>query len=182
MERDGLAELIAEGLTVRAIAERLGVTRATVRYWMEKHALVTPRGQQWRASHSVRDELATARVGVCPRHGEVRFVRRDVGFRCERCRTEAVTERRRQVKRTLVAEAGGCCRACGYDRCIAALQFHHRDPATKSFTVAGQGLTRSLAASRAEAAKCVLLCANCHAEVEAGQRAVPYTSASADPG
>jgi predicted HNH restriction endonuclease len=31
-----------------------------------------------------------------------------------------------------------------------------------------QGVTRSLAAARAEMAKCVLLCANCHAEVEAG--------------
>ena len=33
---------------------------------------------------------------------------------------------------------------------------------------AARGVTRSLAAARAEAAKCVLLCANCHAEVEAG--------------
>jgi hypothetical protein len=30
-----------------------------------------------------------------------------------------------------------------------------------------RGITRSLARLRAEAAKCVLLCANCHAEVEA---------------
>jgi ribosomal protein L30E len=29
-------------------------------------------------------------------------------------------------------------------------------------------LTRSLDAVRAEAAKCVLLCANCHSEAEAG--------------
>jgi hypothetical protein len=31
-----------------------------------------------------------------------------------------------------------------------------------------QGVTRSLAAARVEMAKCVLLCANCHAEVELG--------------
>jgi ribosomal protein L30E len=31
-----------------------------------------------------------------------------------------------------------------------------------------QGAARSIAAARAEMAKCVLLCANCHAEVEQG--------------
>ena len=56
---------------------------------------------------------------------------------------------------------------CGYARSIAALHFHHVDRATKSFAVAGRGITRSLEAARAELAKCVLLCANCHAEVEA---------------
>jgi hypothetical protein len=37
------------------------------------------------------------------------------------------------VKEILVAEAGGSCLICGYDRYAGALQFHHLDPATKSF-------------------------------------------------
>ncbi len=60
-----------------------------------------------------------------------------------------------------------------YDRCVQALEFHHIDPATKSFSLSQKGVTRSLAAARAEAAKCVLLCGNCHAEVEAGVTALP---------
>ncbi len=56
----------------------------------------------------------------------------------------------------------------GYVRHIGALQFHHRPGETKQFGVADRGLTRSLQAVRAEAAKCVLLCTNCHSEVEAG--------------
>jgi 5-methylcytosine-specific restriction endonuclease McrA len=71
-----------------------------------------------------------------------------------------------------VEEAGGCCRLCGYDRCVSALQFHHLNPAEKSFTLSNAGFTRSIAKARAEASKCVLLCANCHAEVEAGLRDV----------
>ena len=61
---------------------------------------------------------------------------------------------------------------CGYDRCSRALGFHHVDPATKSFTVAFGGLTRSIERARAEARKCVVLCANCHMEVEAGIRSL----------
>jgi cytochrome c553 len=67
----------------------------------------------------------------------------------------------------LVDEAGGRCALCGYDRCIICLTFHHVDPTAKLFqmtTASG----KSLAAYRAEATKCVLLCSNCHGEVEAG--------------
>jgi len=77
------------------------------------------------------------------------------------------------MKELLVQEAGGRCIVCGYDRHIGALQFHHRDPSEKRFALAGEGVTRALNAARVEAAKCVLLCANCHAEVEAGATPLP---------
>lgn len=110
----------------------------------------------------------------CPRHGLTRFhLRRDGSHRCGRCSSESVSRRRRRVKETLVKEAGGRCMICGYSRYIGALEFHHRDPATKSFGLGCGGLTRSLDKARAEAAKCVLVCANCHAEVEAAIVALP---------
>ena len=65
-------------------------------------------------------------------------------------------------------EAGGRCQLCGYGRYQGALQFHHLDPTTKEFAISRQGVTRAFAELREEAAKCILLCANCHAEVEAG--------------
>lgn len=83
---------------------------------------------------------------------------------------EHVSAWRRNTKRKLVAEAGGACRECGYGACAAALQFHHLDPQAKAFALSDKGVARSMAALRAEAAKCILLCANCHAEVEAGHR------------
>jgi hypothetical protein len=108
---------------------------------------------------------------VCTRHGRTTFRLEGRGYyRCKRCRQERVSEWRRNVKRRLVREAGGACRLCGYDRCPAALQFHHLDPGAKSFALSREGVTRSLAEALAEARKCVLLCANCHAEVEAGYR------------
>jgi hypothetical protein len=80
------------------------------------------------------------------------------------------------VKRILVEEAGSRCALCGYDRCQAALEFHHLDPASKSFGIAGKGFTRSIDELRAEASKCVLLCANCHAEVEVGFVSIAETA------
>ena len=77
------------------------------------------------------------------------------------------------MKEVLVAEAGGACAICGYSRCLAALEFHHLDRAEKRFAVGGRGITRSMAEARAEVRKCALLCANCHAEVEAGFAEAP---------
>jgi predicted HNH restriction endonuclease len=84
-----------------------------------------------------------------------------------------VSSRRRQVKQVLVREFGGACRLCGFDKYEGALHFHHLDPTTKVFQLGGRGLTRSLETLRREARKCVLLCANCHAMVEAGVATLP---------
>lgn len=78
-----------------------------------------------------------------------------------------MTRRHRKVRATLVAEAGGACVLCGYARCEWNLHFHHVEPAEKAFSMT-MASGKSLAAYRAEAPKCVLLCANCHGEVEAG--------------
>ena len=56
---------------------------------------------------------------------------------------------------------------------MAGLHFHHLQAADKAFGLSGRGMAVSLEAARAEAAKCVLLCSNCHAEVEAGLASPP---------
>ncbi len=86
---------------------------------------------------------------------------------------DRVSARRRLVKQILVEEAGGRCVTCGYDRYVDALHFHHRDKSKKSFALSRKGATMALAKLREEAKKCVPLCANCHAEVEAGLRTLP---------
>jgi excisionase family DNA binding protein len=166
MEREPLEALVEEGLSIQQMAERLGVGATTVRHWLRRHGLMTVR-----ARHRI-DALRGAQIVMreCRHHGLTAWVRAGTGgrYRCKRCRIEHVSARRRRVKRILVEEAGGCCILCGYDRYDGALQFHHRDPSTKSFALSVQGVARSLEKARAEAAKCVLICANCHAEVEEG--------------
>lgn len=84
-----------------------------------------------------------------------------------------MNRRRRRVKDLLTAELGGACALCGYDRCPGALQFHHVDRTTKAFGLSTRGIARAYAIAREEAEKCVLLCANCHAEVESGFASLP---------
>ncbi|HEX8120746.1 MAG TPA: helix-turn-helix domain-containing protein [Solirubrobacteraceae bacterium] len=171
--REALEALVAAELTTREIAQRLGMSQANVRYWLRRHELRVIRARGVRQSDAEQASGTLVR-GDCPRHGPEMFVRRpDGAWRCTRCRVAAVTERRRRVKALLVEEAGGACALCGFSRTLAALQFHHVDPQTKRFAVAGAGVARSLEAARAEAAKCVLLCATCHAEVEAGAVTLP---------
>jgi len=162
--REELVDLIESGMTIAAIAAALDRSETTVQYWLKRHGLQTERARG--LSAPVPGEVVLRR---CRRHGFTLFVVTRAGTRrCKRCRSAAVTTRRRRVKQILVAEAGGRCVRCGYDRYAGALQFHHVDPAEKSFTLAERGLARSIAKARAEVAKCVLLCANCHAEIEGG--------------
>jgi transposase len=163
--RAALQPLVEAGMSIREIALALSVSSGTVRHWLRKHGLRTqPR------HYSLRGEpKPEAIVRECALHGWTTFVR--VGarrYRCGRCNSESVAARRRRIKEILVREAGGCCRICGFAQYIGALQFHHLDPASKAFSLGREGVTRSLAKAREEAHKCVLLCANCHAMVEAG--------------
>ena len=179
-----LRSLVEEGASIERMADEFGAGRSTIRYWLQKLGLETERSTRLRESKAACADGAKRTHMKCPKHGLSVFVARSDGrFRCGQCRVAAVAKRRRSLKRILVEEAGGKCTLCGYSRCHRALEFHHLDPGAKRFALARGGQTRSLARLRAEARKCVLLCSNCHAEVEAGIAAVPLNSVpDADPG
>jgi hypothetical protein len=178
LTREQLEPLVAHGNSIRAMADELGVSYTTVRHWLRRYGLTTRRAVRLSATAAARASGAATAVALCSRHGRTAFGRSPAGrYRCLKCRAEAVAARRRRVKKALVEAAGGCCVLCGYNRSPAALQFHHREPADKSFGLAGRGVARSLDAALAEARKCVLLCATCHAEVEAGVATLPAIAA-----
>lgn len=185
LERERLAALVAEGSSYRKMADELGVSTTTVQYWLKKFELRT-KGSMRRGEGTASRVAGLAVIRRhCRHHGETDFFLEGRGsYRCLKCRRERVKARRRQVKETLVAEAGGRCSVCGYDRSAAALRFHHLDPSDKTFGLAERGLTRSIARCREETRKCALICANCHAEVESGtlQLPVQLKSAVVNPG
>jgi transposase len=174
VDPDRLRELIDGGATIREAAADLGVGYSTVRHWLKRLNLETATLRRRREDKGAR---AGGRLGVtrvCPKHGKTIFVARsEGGYRCGKCRMEAVSAWRRRVKRRLVKRAGGACELCAYRRYAGALQFHHVDAKSKAFSISRNGTTRSWAELCAEADKCALLCANCHAEVEAGVADLP---------
>ena len=124
---------------------------------------------------------STAQLRECKHHGlEHHFVGAGPGkprrWKCKRCMGEWVTRRHHKVRSIVVAAAGGSCVVCGYSRCPSALHFHHVDPTTKSFDV-NPSSGKALAKYMEEARKCVLVCANCHVEIEAGVTPCPPLSA-----
>jgi hypothetical protein len=174
ISRAALEPLVNEGLTLGQIAAKFEVSIKTVHYWVRNHGLPRPVDVRARDTKERLRSGDTRAMRKCRHHGYVEFtLDRRGSWRCRQCRQDAVAERRRKVKRILVEEAGGECRLCGYDKAIGALQFHHLDPATKHFGLAQRGHTVGIALARAEAAKCVLLCANCHVEIETGVTTLP---------
>jgi hypothetical protein len=79
----------------------------------------------------------------------------------------AVAKRRKKIRQMALDYLGGKCSLCNYNRCEAALDFHHIDEKTKNFGLSQSGLTRSWERTKEELNKCVLLCANCHREIHA---------------
>lgn len=102
----------------------------------------------------------------CQKHGQTQyfFERSTKKWRCGQCRVEGTQRRRNKLKLMALEYKGGKCQKCGYDKCPAALDFHHRDESEKSFGISKGGNTHGWDKLKVELDKCDILCANCHRE------------------
>jgi hypothetical protein len=91
---------------------------------------------------------------------------------CRECIKADHTLVRRRIKSQCVAYKGGACELCGYDKCEAAMDFHHLDPNHKDFNVA-KARSNKFESIKRELDKCILLCANCHREIHVGAANLP---------
>lgn len=65
-----------------------------------------------------------------------------------------------------IMSKGGKCEICGYDKNLAALDFHHLDSKQKEFQIDIRKFANSkLSDLEVELDKCIILCANCHREM-----------------
>ncbi len=76
---------------------------------------------------------------------------------------------RKKAREYLSIAFGGKCTICGYDKTIAALDYHHINPDEKDF-VLSKAMRNGSAWSKivAEARKCTIVCCRCHREIHAG--------------
>lgn len=151
MESVVLDDLVKQGKTQREIAEILGKSKTTVRYWLEKHNL-----------------LGSRRVS-CNKCGETDVAKFLKGrwHTCKKCRANLATERHRKLKRKAVAYKGGECELCGYKKCLGALDFHHLNPEEKDLKWRTMR-SWTFEKVKQELDKCMLVCKNCHAEIHYG--------------
>jgi len=78
----------------------------------------------------------------------------------------AQQSRGKKRKLELIELLGGCCTACGYDKNYAALEFHHKEPGEKAFSLDLRSLSnRKFELILEEVKKCNLVCSNCHTEI-----------------
>lgn len=104
---------------------------------------------------------------ICPICGKKYKTKANNRIYCYDCSPSQDSGKARQkaIKHQLILYKGGKCERCGYDKCEGALQFHHLDPTQKDFGIAEIGVTLdNIDKLYEEVDKCLLLCANCHAE------------------
>ena len=147
-------------MSIAQIAEAVKCSKGTVRHWLRQYGLKT-QAQRWIGEESTRAMRRAGKATVmreCRKHGVTEFWLEGRGYyRCKRCRLERVSRRRRKMKLILVAEAGGRCALCGYDRCVGALHFHHVDPSSKRVPSEHAGrypIARGLRVPRWRSARC----------------------------
>ena len=94
---------------------------------------------------------------------------------CKTCLLALQKRRWRDRKKKAVDLFGGECTVCGYNKNIAAFDFHHLDPSEKEYnwnTLKCRPWNEVIA----ELKKCTLLCKNCHSEIHHPEMTLDYTS------
>lgn len=157
MKKEKLEEYVNQGYSTWKIAELNNTTQPNIRYWLKKYNLKT-----------LRVVNKDYNLKFCPKCKTSKpksefYISTKSSSYCKDCIILFNKDKQRITKQLAIEYKGGSCSKCGYNKCIAALEFHHIDSSTKEkdhFNFR-RGLTNSL---KSELDKCVLLCANCHRE------------------
>lgn len=118
-------------------------SQTTIRYWLKKYDLQTKRGAGYDKNQYKEERRKLANKKTVIRLGNLR----------------------KNNRQLLINLKGGKCIKCGYNRCIFALDFHHRDPLNKQFNLSSINLSKNLEVLKKEVDKCDVLCSNCHREL-----------------
>src|SRR5271166_4468983 len=89
---------------------------------------------------------------------------------------------RNKTKEIIVEVMGGCCQICKYSKCNRALELHHINPSQKELSF-GKIRANPVTIKRIaeELKKCILLCSNCHKEIDCNVVSLPSEYVKFDP-
>ena len=155
MNKNVLEQLIKKNKSISQIADELNYSRTNVVYWLKKYGLST--------SLNRYNKIDVHKCHVCGENDQTKFYGKKKS-KCKRCQAQYNTEHGRRNKRKAIEYKGGKCNKCGYNKCINALDFHHRDPTIKDKNW-DRIRARNWDKIVKEIDKCDLLCSNCHREL-----------------
>lgn len=118
-----------------------------------------------RAKENILVELVNGE-SRCEQCNKVYEYKRGKGSTPRLCNSCVSHNRKNSLKVRAVEYKGGKCEACGYDKCVESLTFHHTDPSKKDFALSSMQ-QKDWATNLKELDKCQLLCFNCHQELHA---------------
>ena len=147
MEKEILEEYAKKGLSTSAIAKEENKSKSTIQYWMKKHKIVGITPTQEKYKNLTSEDY------------------NEIGQKRQKANNDKISEHRKNKRKKLLDLYENKCSICGYSKCKSALEFHHLDPSTKEFNLSLVGMTYSWSTILKEAAKCILLCSNCHREL-----------------
>lgn len=129
-------------------------------------------------------------IGSCKDCGEIKRRRWTTTFtqtgtpeyrtRCQECDRKFISDQQRRFRKSIsrnakakknarkaecIAYLGGNCYRCGYEKSAHALTFHHKSRSEKDRDISSM-LDYAWAGLRKELDRCVLVCFNCHMELE----------------
>lgn len=158
--QETIKKLVEEGLSTYKIADALSCSQCNVRHYLKKYKLKTLR--------SLNQNTVLYKCRFCGEEDQANFYRRKnkiiSGNQCISCGNKINAERNRKTKLLCIEYKGGKCQKCGYNKCPAALAFHHRNPKEKDLKWKNLK-NMKFDKIKPELDKCDLVCNNCHAEV-----------------
>jgi hypothetical protein len=78
---------------------------------------------------------------------------------------KAYFKNKKEYRKILHSLKSNGCAICGYNKCDKALDFHHVNPIDKHFPISINSMQYKINRLVNELNKCILLCCNCHREI-----------------
>jgi hypothetical protein len=164
-----LQELIDQNKSQREIAEITNKSQTTIRWWLKHYGLKTnihPKNKGGLAGKPKLPKDGRINDCYCKKCGETDlknfYVTKRLWTRCRKCHNAENIERYRKNKIKAVEYKGGKCCICGYNKCMAGLDFHH--PGEKDVNWKRMR-SWSFDKIKDELDRCILVCRNCYAEL-----------------
>lgn len=172
MDKEKLIEHIEDGKSTYDIAKIMGCGQTSIRYWLRKYGLNTKNtpikndnGRNGKNCVYCGSDLSGNRIKFCGSKCKSIYHYTHTSDEINGNTNERQKRISKERKLKLIEMKGGGCQSCGYNKNMAALSFHHRNPENKTYCIDSRRLSNTTWESiLIEAEKCDLLCLNCHAE------------------